>query len=427
MADLFELAYALWDDDFSFFSFQNASSFTTSEGWVENNTSIVIWFDFFNANVLGEAFPYPNTQSKIFDCNTDGRGSNTAVDILMNNNPGVSWHFGSTPPGSHTTGNVDFVEVLAHELGHGLGMAHTTQTNSIMHGGYSNRTGSVRGMNDGNKAANVFQHSITSLTGTLPARPIILSASADNFNVSGTLTIPIGGKLQINSGKILSVPEYSSIISYGVLNLDGATIQKSGSNSWDALTLSGSGVAGSTITGSTITGSVNGVRLVNASGVTITSSEIKNHDNNGLYAYGSGGIQITSTDFSLNGSAGILSDLSAVYFHPLNSFTGNSGSGIVADGASSMTFGTVDEEANVTAMVNSTNGVHALAYSYIELGGPAGGSTYGGWNTIRSNTSYNARAENNSFIEAQYTYWGPGTISDKIDADGSSSVDYGNW
>lgn len=92
-----------------------------------------------------------------------------------------------------------------------------------------------------------------------------------------------------------------------------------------------------------------------------------------------------------------------------------------------MTFGTVDEEANVTAMVNSTNGVHALAYSYIELGGPAGGSTYGGWNTIRSNTSYNARAQNNSFIEAQYTYWGPGTISDKIDADGSSSVDYGNW
>lgn len=425
MEDLFELAHAIWDDDFSFFSFENASSFTTSEGLVDNNTSVVLWVNYFSANVLGEARPYPNTQNKITNCNTDGSGSNTSVDILMNNNSGVSWHFGSTPPGSHTTGSIDFVEVLAHELGHGLGLAHNPQTSSIMHNYYNNRTGSVRGLNDGNKAARVYQHAINPLSGTLPARPIVLSA--DNLTISGTLTIPSSGYLEVVSTSLLSLTQGSSILSYGVLNLNGATIQKSGSNNWDALTLSGSGVAGSTITGSTITGSVNGVRLINASGVIITSSQIQSHQNNGLYVYGSGGIQITSTDFSMNGAAGILSDVSAVYFHPLNSFSNNSGSGIVADGASSMTFGAVNEEANVTAMANAANGVHAMAYSYVELGGPAGGSTYGGWNTIRSNTSYNAQAQNNSYIESQYTYWGPGTISDKINADGSSSVDYSNW
>lgn len=98
MATLFNLAYALWDDGFSFFSFQNATPFTTFEGQVNNNTSVVVWFDYGNANILGEAFPYPNTQAKILNCNADGRDSNTAVDIRMNRNPGVSWHFGTTPP-----------------------------------------------------------------------------------------------------------------------------------------------------------------------------------------------------------------------------------------------------------------------------------------------------------------------------------------
>jgi hypothetical protein len=393
---------------------------------------VVSWLEFGDDDILAAAVPYPNTDVKIEDCETFGRGSNTAVDIVFNTNTGLTWHFNVTEPSSHTSDTFDFVSVLAHELGHGLGIAHSVHTNSIMHGypygGYVDRDDPVRSMSPGDKAAAVYQHTVTTLpTGTLD-RPLVLSASTDTFTLSGNLTIPSSQYLQLGSGKHIAVSQDVGILSQGMVDLNCVTITKSGANNWDALTLSGSGVAGSSITGSTITRSVNGVRLINADNVSITSSVIKNHQNNGLYVYGSGGIQITSTDFSMNGAAGILGDVSAVYFHPLNSFNENAGSGIVADGVSWMTFGTVDEEAKVTAMANTVNGVHALAYSYVELGGPAGGTTYGGWNTIRSNNSFNARAQNNSYIESQYTYWGnPGQIANKISVDGTSTVDYSNW
>ncbi len=123
-----------------------------------------------------------------------------------------------------------------------------------------------------------------------------------------------------------------------------------------------------------------------------------------------------------NGAHGKLSDFSSIYFDPYSSFGGDD-DGIRADGGSWLTFGTTNEEAFATSIGN-TNGVHALYYSYVELGGPS----YGGGSTIRNNASYNARAQDNSYIEAQYTWWGHSNPpSNKFNADGSSIIDRSNW
>lgn len=87
-----------------------------------------------------------------------------------------------------------------------------------------------------------------------------------------------------------------------------------------------------------------------------------------------------------------------------------------------MTFG--GSAAYVWNFGNGNNGVHANSYSYVELGG----TSYGGTNTIRSNVGYNALAQNTSYIESQYTYWGTySQMINKISYDGSSYVDYSNW
>src|SRR5690625_6677167 len=133
IANLAELAYELWEDDFSFFSFQNASPFTTTEGQVNNNTSVILWLNLGFDGPIARAHPFPNTAAKIQNCNTDGPGSNRAVDVVFNNNEFVQWnlHFGTTPPGTFNAAAVDFVEVLANELGRSE--EHTSELQSRGH------------------------------------------------------------------------------------------------------------------------------------------------------------------------------------------------------------------------------------------------------------------------------------------------------
>jgi len=215
MATLFNLAYQVWDDNNSFFSYQNMSPFTTTDVQNNDNKNVVFWADLGAFNEYARVFPYPNTEDKILNCDTDGRASNISVDIRFNSNSWVPWHFGETALTSRTN-DVDFVEVLAHELGHGMGLAHSFQTSSIMHGtpfgGYHDKTGPVRGLGNGDKAANIYQHSVNTLSGTLPSHPIVLSASTDNFTVSSNLTLPSSGQLQINPGKTVEFSSGSDLI-----------------------------------------------------------------------------------------------------------------------------------------------------------------------------------------------------------------------
>ena len=65
IANLAELAYELWEDDFSFFSFQNASPFTTTEGQVNNNTSVILWLNLGFDGPIARAHPFPNTAAAV--------------------------------------------------------------------------------------------------------------------------------------------------------------------------------------------------------------------------------------------------------------------------------------------------------------------------------------------------------------------------
>jgi hypothetical protein len=245
----------------------------------------------------------------------------------------------------------------------------------------------------------------------------------DDASLSGVvIDAASGSTVDIRPGVTFNMFANESLVFNGKLTMTDATVQKYGSTRWGALTLSGSGTAGSSIVNTTITGSTNGVRLINADDVHIDTSALNDHLNNGLYVYGSSAIRITATEMNSNGAHGLLSDFSSIYFDPYSSFSSNE-DGIRADGGSWLTFGTTNEEAFATSIGN-TNGVHALYYSYVELGG----SSYGGGSTIRNNPTYNARAQDNSYIEAQYTWWGhsnpPGSM---FNADGSSIIDRSNW
>lgn len=144
IATLAELAYELWENEYSFLEFESAS-FSLYEGRQDDNKSVIVWEDLGNANWAARTFPYPNTPSKLDNCQAMGRGSNRSMDIVLNNNDEIEWewHFGSNPPLDHSE-VVDFVEILAHELGHGLGLAHTNKSNSIMYALYNFRNGPVR-------------------------------------------------------------------------------------------------------------------------------------------------------------------------------------------------------------------------------------------------------------------------------------------
>ncbi len=235
------------------------------------------------------------------------------------------------------------------------------------------------------------------------------------------IEIASGGELLIRPGSQITLGTGSAILSYAKLELDDVTLTWDGSNRWDGLTLSGSGVYGTAISNSVISRSVNGVRLISATGVVIEDSQIQSHQNNGLYASATTSTQVYTSLFAFNGGSGMYADGSSIYFSAGNIFHDNNDDGIAAEGGSWLTFG-YPGTAEVTSMGNDY-GVRANGTSYVELGG----SSYGGDNLIRSNTTWNARAQNGSFIEAQYTYWGPGSPATKISADGTSTVDYSNW
>lgn len=200
IAQLAEIAYELWEDDTSFFTIQNADpqSFVTSEGSVDNNKSVILWEDLGDMDTAGEARMYPNTEEKIYDCQTMGRESNRAVDIVLNPIISKTWLFQENPP-SQTY--ADFVGVLAHELGHGMGLAHVDITNSMMYP--APEAQGWRYFTDGDRAGLTYQHTISNLSGTIPYS-MVLSASTDNFTIDGDLIVPESEILDITDSKTLT-------------------------------------------------------------------------------------------------------------------------------------------------------------------------------------------------------------------------------
>jgi tetratricopeptide (TPR) repeat protein len=217
IATLAYTAYSLWTDQYSFLTIQNASPFTTSINQVLNGFSVMSWFGFGNSNTLAHSYGYPNDwDSGVFW----GPNTNTGVNVRFNYDIGTqSWYFNQVPPSSHTGGQIDFVEILAHELGHGIGLQHvTSNTNSIMYPTYNERTGPVRGQSDGDLAGRVHQHTISSIYlygGDIPHSLVISALSGRTINLGGNVTIPSGKTFQLESG-------------FGQVNLNGYTMKSTG-------------------------------------------------------------------------------------------------------------------------------------------------------------------------------------------------------
>jgi tetratricopeptide (TPR) repeat protein len=250
---LSSIAYNLWADNYSFLSIQNGSPFTTTQGLVGNDFSVIFWQDPGNTNILAETYTYPND----LETNTFyGANSNIGVDIRFNPNIGTAaWIFNQTPPSSHNTNEVDFIEILTHELGHGLGLQHVANTNSIMYPYYSERTGSVRGQSDSDLAARVYQHTVSPIyiSGTIPHRIVLSAIPNHSTNLTGNVTVPNGYTLLVDYGETVNLNNYSVTSTGGTITAEsGATI-----NGLKA-TLSRNGIANNSLFG-TIQAAVNAI------------------------------------------------------------------------------------------------------------------------------------------------------------------------
>ena len=274
IAQLASLSYGLWYNDLSTLSFSNESPFTTSQGRDDNDISVVMWEDFGTPNYLGMAYPYPNTQEKILSCDTDGRGTQTAVDIVLNNNSGVNWHFDSSPPANHSSSAVDFVEVLAHELGHGLGLAHNYgNRRSIMYDVYNARAGSVRGLSGGDKAGGVFQHPVQVLSGGQLQHSLLLpGAEHSDYYVSGSFAMA-DAHLVLDDAKLTINHDATLTITNGIFR------------SRQQLAVMGTLNADDTIFDFEVPSSWNGIRFVSGSAGSVLFSTIKNA-RYGIYTIG---------------------------------------------------------------------------------------------------------------------------------------------
>jgi hypothetical protein len=205
IANLTNLAYSIWQDQYSFLSFQNASPFTTTAGHTDDTYNVVYWFDNGNISPLGQTFPNPAASP---GGDFYGPGTNTGVDIWFNSNANAiwSWYFNATPPSTRNLSQVDFVEVLAHELGHAMGLVDLENVYSLMNRGYLDSQLPIRGMSDGDKAGNVYQHTsgTINLSGTI-SHSMVLSALTSPrriINITNNVSIPSGKTFELENGKV---------------------------------------------------------------------------------------------------------------------------------------------------------------------------------------------------------------------------------
>lgn len=143
-----------------------------------------------------------NPEAKL-DGDYYGPGTNTGSDIWLNSTS--SWYFNQTPPSTRNSSQYDFVDILAHELGHAIGLGDLTNLHSLMNIGYLDNEIPIRGQSDGDRAGNVYQHTSNNinLSGTI-SKSIVLSALNSprrTVNITGNVSIPSGKAFELEYGK----------------------------------------------------------------------------------------------------------------------------------------------------------------------------------------------------------------------------------
>ena len=235
-------------------NFIHSTTLETNIG--STSTNVVYWdkSDTYGGNAAAHV-----THGILNGINSAGLGNDKNLDCdIAFNEDDPWWMTDSAPPPSRAYGThgYDFVETLIHELGHCIGLQHVGQTfNSIMIGAYGNRSSTIRGIYDGERAGMFFQHPNLTLTGNLPAYPLAFTQETSNtptISVSltvrdrfdhehGSLSIPAGAYLAITGDyRLVEIHgEYSGnpkIVGDGEINVNaGGSLTVGGTGLIDAI------------------------------------------------------------------------------------------------------------------------------------------------------------------------------------------------
>ncbi len=280
-------AFDVWNAvPMSFLNLEFDDPATTNEGLVSNQTNVILWRDLGIGGFIAVETPNPSSRN-------EGPESKVGSDISFNYNATngrdpAGWHFGSSPPSTRTFANIDFADVLVHELGHTQGLNHTNLNTTIMYSQWPQvQVFPLRTLANGDKAGRVYQH--TEASGTVDF-DMVWTANPE-MQVVGDVTIASGKLLEIEEGKTIKFNSAKKLTINGTLNVNGqsgseVTFTRTGtSGTWSGIQFQ-TGSSG-TIAYATIEHATKGVFVSNTNNVTIDNCTIQNFTEQGIYAQSS--------------------------------------------------------------------------------------------------------------------------------------------
>ena len=397
--DRIEDAMAPWNNlSHSVFEFDDNIT-TTEYGDEEDDTNVIVWANLGPGTIAGEA-TYPSGQ---------GIGTITESDIVFNSYYNADYYFGSSPL-ANRSGDIDYSDVLMHELGHTQGLDHPNNTGVIMYYMWDYCTYTpLRTLADGDKAGAVYQHPHPTPSGNT-SHDILLGIGTTEIN--NVWYVGSGQTLKVEPLKTIEFGTSGGIFSYGTVVMDGSvgepiTLTKSGANNWDYLYFYGSGTSGSVIDYVTIEYSDHGIHTNNPGSLSLDHITAQNNYYQGLKIYNSASVTVTNSTFNDATYYGAYIDDSDNIRFKDSELSDNGTDGIRVLATSTAFFGDYHETGNVTVYNNGSYGLYAYGSSSLV----AGYGEMGGDNNVYSNSTYDAAAVTYGVILAEDTYWGSSSPS----------------
>ena len=269
--------------------------------------------------------------------------------------------------------------------------------------------------------------------------------------VLGNATVNTGETVTIPSNKNISFMNGSSLSVNGTLNANGESFStqitfdfisrsypsgikyntgSSGSLSYCTIKNAYTGIYCNgclpAIQNCTITNNYTGLYFYNAgsSSNAIAYNTIQNNTEKGIYMYNSSPGNVHHNTISNSGQWGIYcTNYSAPYLR-YNTITNNGSSGVCCVLYSPVFFSDRNRSPGYNIITQNYYGVIGGMESHVRIGS----STYGGYNNISNNTSYEVKSDYDSHIMAEYNWWNVSTYPYYNPSDFSTSysgtIDY---